>query len=526
MTYGDIIPVKTIQANHEITRRQFLQASAAAGLMLSSPGLAGGASLPSYTQIRTDEGKALILTNCNIVDVVSGEHLRSKIIVVRRGFIESVSDRMPAPQEGQVVYDLKNRYVIPGLIDAHCHTTLTSEAGLDLFGLFASYAQHKRNFIQQLMHGVTTVRDMGAMPKLLAMTLEMIANDEVIGPRVVFCNAFTNIDGGHPDIAPDDVSIFSGLTMMLTGNPYMYFKDMAELKEKLPLNTAGGASFIKLTMDRQSLMCGRGAIPVYSDEHLRVIMDYAQSRNLTTAGHVHTKFGFDRSLQFGLGSIEHMISDARLTDQEIQKMADKKIAIVPTMIVAQMMAAPEAYPELPAAYRTEFIAREIQMRRQYLESCTALDVEPGIHRANMASLQYFQKFGCENLYRKGIFLPRPDLYFNILLGGPDNLSRMKQAGVLIGCGTDSGVPFMYHGSLWREMELLGRIGFTNKEILQCATIQNARILRMADKIGTIEKGKFADMAVLNDNPLDRIEACRMPELVIKEGRIYAPAGKA
>ncbi|HLZ18098.1 MAG TPA: twin-arginine translocation signal domain-containing protein, partial [Smithellaceae bacterium] len=87
--------IKKREIHDKITRRQFLQASAAAGLMLSSPGLAGGASLPSYTQIRTDDGKALILTNCNIVDVVSGELLRSKIIVVRRGFIESVSDRMP-----------------------------------------------------------------------------------------------------------------------------------------------------------------------------------------------------------------------------------------------------------------------------------------------------------------------------------------------------------------------------------------------------------------------------------------------
>ena len=103
---------------------------------------------------------------------------------------------------------------------------------------------------------------------------------------------------------------------------------------------------------------------------------------------------------------------------------------------------------------------------------------------------------------------------------------MKQAGVNIGCGTDSGVPFIYHGSLWREMEMLGRIGFSNKEVLQCATINNARILRMEDIIGTIEKGKFADMVVLKENPLNKIEACRTPQIVIKEGRIYDVAKKA
>jgi imidazolonepropionase-like amidohydrolase len=97
---------------------------------------------------------------------------------------------------------------------------------------------------------------------------------------------------------------------------------------------------------------------------------------------------------------------------------------------------------------------------------------------------------------------------------------MKQAGVLIGCGTDSGAPFMSHGTLWREMEMLARVGFSNEEILQCATINNARILQMADKKGTIEKGKFADMVVLKENPLEKIEACRSLQRVIKEGRVY------
>jgi imidazolonepropionase-like amidohydrolase len=103
--------------------------------------------------------------------------------------------------------------------------------------------------------------------------------------------------------------------------------------------------------------------------------------------------------------------------------------------------------------------------------------------------------------------------------------KMKQAGIVIGCGTDSGVPLIYHGVLWREMEMLGRIGLSNKEVLQCATINNARIIRMADKIGKIEKGKFADMVALKENPLIKIEACRVSQIVIKEGRIYDVAKK-
>ena len=138
----------------------------------------------------------------------------------------------------------------------------------------------------------------------------------------------------------------------------------------------------------------------------------------------------------------------------------------------------------------------------------------------MSALSNYKKYGCDNLYKNGKFHAQPEIYFNVLLRGPKNILKMKQAGVSIGCGTDSGVPLMYHGSLWREMEMLGRIGFSNQEVLKCATINNARILRMEDKIGTIEKGKFADMVAFKENPLLKIEACRTPQIVIKEGRIY------
>ena len=349
-----------------ITRRQMLQASAASALFFSFPGLSGCSSLPRYHQVGADEGQALVLVNGNLVDVVSGDIGRGKAIVIRRGIIESIIDRPPVLPEGSLLLDLKNQYLIPGLIDAHCHTTLTSESQLSLSGMMTTYFQLNRNFAQQLAHGVTTVRDMGAMPKLLHDAVKRIKNNEMIGPRVVYCNAFTNLYRSHPDIDPEDISIFSGLMMAFAGNPSLWFKNTRELEERMKENSAGGASFIKLTMDRQSVMCGLGEIPVYADEHLRVIMAFAKQHNLPVAAHIHTRFGFERALQYGIDSMEHSIGDAQLTDGDVQLMARKNIAVMPTMIVAQMMAAEEAYDALPPQYRTDFIANEIAVRREYL----------------------------------------------------------------------------------------------------------------------------------------------------------------
>jgi len=508
-----------------MSRRQLLKAGAVAGACLQLPGIDGCTTLPAYPVTASSESAPLYLIHGNLIDVVRGILLRDKTLVIRRGMLTAIEGPLAVSDPEAIVVDLKNQFVLPGLIDAHCHTTLTGESELRAAGLATTYRQFKRNYIRQLAHGVTTVRDMGAMPKLLHDGLALIADGRIVGPRVVYCNAFTNIYRGHPDIDPGDVSPFSGLALAFAGDPNLWFKDTRDLEERMAENCAGGASFIKLTMDRASVMCGRGQIPAYSDEHLRIITAFAKRRHLRTAAHVHTKFGFDRVLKYGIDTIEHSLGDAELTDEEVQEMVQKNIAIVPTLMIAQMYAAPEAYPELPAPYRTDFIARETLIRRQYLSADPGDDIEPAIHRTNRRSLENLQKYGCERLHREGKFLARPDLYFDILLRGPGNLLKMKRSGVLIGCGTDSGVPFIYHGTLWREMEMMERIGFTRMEILQCATVNNARILRLDDKIGVIEKGKCADLVVLDENPLERIGACRAPRLVIRDGRIYDVAGK-
>jgi imidazolonepropionase-like amidohydrolase len=104
-----------------------------------------------------------------------------------------------------------------------------------------------------------------------------------------------------------------------------------------------------------------------------------------------------------------------------------------------------------------------------------------------------------------------------------NLRKMNQAGILIGCGIDAGMPFNYFGGNYREYEIMKRAGFTNIEIIRCATINNAKILRLADKTGSLETGKYADMVVLHDNPLDDIRILRIPQMVFKQGGLMFSA---
>ena len=504
-----------------MTRRRLLKSAAIGAMAFGLASTAACAGASRYRPSGAAEGKALVLTNARIIDVCTGALMPVSTLVCRDGRIESLGDRVPDLQEGDRLVDLMRAYVLPGLIDAHCHATLPGQSSLSVSEIFITFRQIERNFVQQIRQGVTTIRDMGALPEVLHDRLRDIQKGDLIGPRVVYCNAFTNVEGGHPDIDPAKVSILGALAEPFIGRSSAWFKNTPELVLTMNENLRRGASFIKLTMDRISVLCGKGGIPAYTDEHLRVISDFAQRHNLPIAGHVHTRFGFDRALGMGLSSIEHSLSGVILTDQDAAAMAGKSIACVPTLVIGQLLSAPEAFEALPQKYRTEWIENELEVRRRYIyETDLNRYTQGAIHRGNLAHLENYRRYGCAGLYARGMYMANPELYFDILLAGPRNLLAMRDAGVLIGCGTDAGVPLAYHGTLWREMEMLGRCGLSNAEALRAATINNAKILGLDDRIGSIETGKFADLAIFEKNPLDSLEACRNPKLVIRDGRIY------
>jgi len=98
-----------------------------------------------------------------------------------------------------------------------------------------------------------------------------------------------------------------------------------------------------------------------------------------------------------------------------------------------------------------------------------------------------------------------------------NLKAAHDAGVPLIAGTDEGIPAY---SVYREIELYVKAGFTNMEALQAATSVAATAMRVANDVGTIEKGKRADLLVLDANPLDNISNIRTVRFVMKDGKMF------
>ena len=501
-----------------LNRRDFLKYSLLAAGAATLPGMTGCAT-PGRNVPKLDYSKTFILSNCNVIDVVTGAIKKNASVTINNGKISSITTGQSEKAPGAVVIDMDNKYLTPGLIDAHCHSTISPVFGMSLLDLLKHSKQQKQNYISSVESGVTTLRDMGSFPGMLSHFMNGIKNDSFPGPRVIYCNSMLNIKGSHPEVPPSDVNMFAVPASWFIGMVMNNFDDTKEMEKCLKKN-AEGASFVKLTMDNKSVFCKQDkSIPVYTNEQLDLIFKFSEENNLPVAVHHHYKYGFERALKYPIHSLEHIVSDTVLSDEAILKMKDKNISIVPTATVGQSFLMEEAFYKVPKEYRTDFIDHEVEVRNAYFKHEAHNHCDPYLHQTNLDMLQNYKILGWNKLWSKKKFLVDPHLYYGMVKYGSENLKKMREAGVLIGCGIDAGMPFCYFGGMYRELEIYARLGFSNLEILQSATINNAKILKIEDLTGTVEVGKSADLVAYEINPLEDITALRRPSQVFREGKM-------
>jgi len=119
-------------------------------------------------------------------------------------------------------------------------------------------------------------------------------------------------------------------------------------------------------------------------------------------------------------------------------------------------------------------------------------------------------------------LDRIDKTYEVAL---PNLKKLEDAGVTIAAGTDAGNIGTIHGpALFREFQLMKQAGLTPMQILQCATANAGKLFggETGAHVGKVENGNFADLVILNSNPLDDIAHASDMDSVIKNGVIYLP----
>jgi imidazolonepropionase-like amidohydrolase len=503
------------KSDYEVTRRLFLATCASATVCMAAPGC-GRPTAPTLDWSAPADG-IFALTNVNLVYPELGSILDDAILIIRDQKIEAIlqGDSSVAPTLPCI--DCGGGYLIPGLINAHTHITMASTPKVGLFNAGALREQILRNYEDAIAWGVTTVRDLGAGPKILLADREKIDAGELSGPRIQSSLAIIRVPGGYPDFldaVPKMAEWFIGKTGIEIKTPQQGRDAVKKLHDD-------GADWIKIAFDHLSVQYGHGALPVFTDAQLEAIRDEAAKLSIPVTAHHLFDSGFERGLQFQLDSLEHMVTDVELTDEQIERAVDSKIPFIPTMTSRMNLAFTSAADELkddPA------IEQAVQFKKTYLLPDYPNHCTEKIREDCAELVEFYESEGYRKPNNQKIVYDPTFFTHGVVFSGR-NLSRMIQAGAVIGIGNDSGIPLTFPGMLHHELVLMNMYGMSPAQALASATSVNARMMGLEDQLGSIEIGKLADLVLLEGDPLADLHNVAKVRAVFKDGKLISKSDK-
>src|SRR3954471_18801068 len=395
-----------------------------------------------------------------MIDVVNTKMLTEMSIVVDSGKITDVQKGYITQGGNDKVIDLKNKTVMPGLIDCHVHLegeTSPTEM-LDQFRLNpADLAFHSIGYAEKtLMAGFTTVRDVGGSGVNISLR-NAINQGLVKGPRIYTAGKIISSTGGHGDPT-------TGLNDEFRGNPGItegVANGVDECIKAVRERYKEGSDLIKITASGGVLSMEKdGTGAQFSIDEIKAIVQTAKDYGMKVAAHAHGAEAIRRAILAGVTSIEH---GTYMNDEDIALFKQYGTYFVPTIIAGKSV----ADSAKKSGYYPPLIAGK------------ALAIGPVI---------------------QGTF------------------GKAYKAGVKIAFGTDAGV--YAHGKNWMEFVYMNEAGMPALEAVKAATINGADLMGIADKTGSIEKGKWADIVAVDGDPTQDIHVMSKVSFVMKEGKVY------
>ena len=387
---------------------------------------------------------------------------RQKVsIVIANGRIERVADGFIDPQTGDEVIRLVEHTVMPGFMDMHTHlqSQHSKEVYTERFFMDESdYALRSTVFARAtLMAGFTTVRDLGDNGINSIALRKAIDKKWIPGPRIFTAGKSLATTGGHAD----PTNSLRGTFRQDPGPFEGVVNGPDDARKAVRQRYKDGADLIKLTATGGVLsLAASGQNPQFTEEELRAIVTTAHDYNMIVAVHAHGAEGMKRAVLAGVDSIEH---GTFMTDEIMQLMKERGTYWVPT---------------------------------------------------NMAG-EWVAKKSAEEGYFPEIVRPKAAAIGPVMAA---TFAKGYAAGVKIAFGTDSGVS--PHGENAHEFELMVAGGMPPMKAIQAATIECARLLKIEDRLGTVEPNKLADLVAVEGDPLADISRLKRVAFVMKEGVVF------
>jgi imidazolonepropionase-like amidohydrolase len=437
--------------------------------------------LDSGVSIVHAQEPVLAIIHVNLIDATGSPVQTDMTVLVQGKQILQIgkSGETPVPKTAKVV-DGRGKYLIPGLWDMHVH---------EMFGAWIP-ADEKITPVLFVANGVTGVRDMGGDLEALKKWRARIAEGTLLGPRMIISGPM--LDGPVPQF-PSSAPV----------------KDAAEGRRIVDELQKDGADFIKI----QSLVPRDGYFAAANE---------AKKVGIVFAGHVPDKVRATEASNAGQKSVEHLTGVFEgCSTVEDELMAAPRGPGRGRFLSTYDPVRAKALIALFVKNQTWQVPTLYWERGEWLIEKTSAGPDPLAKYAPAAwRVRAWPMFttGIEKDWSTDPFADR-EKFFQAEL---KMVGEMNRAGVPILAGTDTAAGVrVYPGfSLHEELELLVQAGLTPMEALQAATRNAGKYLGLADT-GTIEKGKRADLVLLDSNPLADIKNTRKIESVVLAGRYFS-----
>lgn len=443
--------------------------------------------LQLFSQQRSGaQSKLLVLTHVNVIDMTGAPARPDMTVVIDGNRIVALgkTGRVRVPLGAQL-RDATGKFLIPGLWDMHVHIRET-----------------ERTFPLFIANGVMGVRNMGGKLDDLLRWRAEVASGALLGPRILACGPI--VDGPEPVAHGEVVSV----------------KTPADARQIVNSLKERGADFIKVydTVPRDAYYA---------------IADEAKKLHMPFVGHVPSALTALEASDAGQKSMEHLgtilegcsTAESELRNWPKTEMKPGDFSAIPARIAAQGQRMLDTYSEARARRLFARLARNGTWQVPTLVVKRSLTFVDDISKIEDARFKYIpesdrQWWGPTKnflsryrtpeyiVYRKREFQKEMEI-----------VGAMRRAGVEFMTGTDFTAQYVYPGfSLHEEMALLVKAGFTPMEALQAATRNPAKFLGELASSGTIERGKLANLVLLDANPLENISNTQRINAVIVNGR--------
>jgi len=391
---------------------------------------------------------AKLFRNGFLIDGNSQEPKRNIDILVEGNVITEIGQNLPLPsgyRPGDLdIIDLNGKTIMPGMTEAHTHLTWQDALyiqDIDFKPIEETMVAAIRNAEIMIKSGFTSCVSAAARGRVDIAIRDAINRGELVGPRMLANGAEVSATGSFVDLQPSHVK-GHGLAIFADGEDAVRRTVRSLFKE--------GADLVKLNVSGESLSPhARGEMTLYTYKEVRAAVEEAHARGKRIYTHARSSDSVKYCVEAGVDIISH----ADFINDEVFE-----------MVVANK---------------------------------DRLFIVPGLNWLVSTIEEGAKYFGQEAIDATGY---KEGLEYALF-----NMNRLYKSGVRVLPGGDYGFKWCPHGGYARDLEhFVKLVGMTPMDAIVSATKYGGQIMQMEDKIGTIEKGKLADILVVEGNPLEDI----------------------